>query len=960
MMVAPLRMSTTGLLLLLVIAAASPSSFPRSGAGAAACAPKERDALLAFKKRITSDPEDLLASWRPEDEQDCCRWGGVHCSNVTGHVVELHLGGGGLTGEISRSLLSLRHLEYLNVSNNYLQGPSGQVPEFLGSFKNLMYLDLSSIPFFSGIVPPQLGNLSKLHYLNLANSMPPSTDLSWLAHMPLLRYLDMASVDLSKVADWPYMVNMLPSLRSLSLAGCGLTSMNQSLPRLNLTRLEKLDLSLNNFQHSVASCWFWNLTSLKYLNLEDNYDLYGQPPNSLGKMVSLQALYLSGSVKMRMMAADLTKLCNLTVLDLQGPVFNGNITDLIERLPHCSSNKLQELHLNGNSMVGFLPNSMGHLTSLVVFDLSGNEITGSLPAIIGNFTNLRILDLCLNHLTQHVPSEIGMLANLTYLDLKANDLEGFLTEEHLDGLRSLEYIDLSENKLRIVVGSEWQPRFRLQKVYLKSCQVGPLFPAWLQWQVNILWLDISNTGIADRIPEWFCNTFSKVTFLEISSNEVNGSLPCNMSTMSLEYLYASSNKLTGQIPQLPNNLSVLDISNNSLSGPLPSNFGAPNLDLVALHSNNISGQVPTSICEMSLYALDLKNNRMEGELPECMNMKKMAYLMLSNNSFSGNFPPFPRSCGSLSFLDLSLNRFSGTLPLWIGSCSSLQFLRLSHNMFYGHIPGSITSLTKLYHLNLANNWLSGVIPPHLSNLTFMTRMFVLNPGSDVPAGFETIVGELLINTKGQQLSYHGDGVLEILSIDFSSNYITGEIPEEVTSLQGLVNVNLSWNRLSGKIPDKIGVMHYLESLDLSNNNLLGEIPSSISNLTYLSTLDLSDNNLTGRIPSGRQLDTLYMMNPSMYDGNIGLCGPPLQRNCPSNNLSEHGDNKRDDHHLEPMFFYFGLGIGYAVGLWVVFLSLLFHKTWRIAYFRLFDKFYDKIYVFLFVTWKSCTRKPDIC
>ncbi|WVZ53620.1 hypothetical protein U9M48_004534 [Paspalum notatum var. saurae] len=170
----------------------------------------------------------------------------------------------------------------------------------------------------------------------------------------------------------------------------------------------------------------------------------------------------------------------------------------------------------------------------------------------------------------------------------------------------------------------------------------------------------------------------------------------------------------------------------------------------------------------------------------------------------------------------------------------------------------------------------------------------------IPAGFVDIVGDLLIVTKRQQLNYQGTSVLEMLSMDLSSNYLTGKIPEAIISLGGLVNLNLSRNHLNGEVPDKIGAMHSLESLDLSNNNLLREIPSSMSDLTYLSTMDLSNNNLTGRIPSGGQLDTLYMQNPSMYDGNTGLCGPPLQRNCSSNHTSKLGEEiKGERHHPEP-------------------------------------------------------------
>ncbi|PON95352.1 LRR domain containing protein, partial [Trema orientale] len=93
------------------------------------CAEMERKALLNFKQGLT-DPSGQLSSWVGED---CCKWRGVGCNNITGRVVQVNLrntnsdmdlngdaeaGMHALGGEINPSLLSLTDLSYLDFSMN--------------------------------------------------------------------------------------------------------------------------------------------------------------------------------------------------------------------------------------------------------------------------------------------------------------------------------------------------------------------------------------------------------------------------------------------------------------------------------------------------------------------------------------------------------------------------------------------------------------------------------------------------------------------------------------------------------------------------------------------------------------------------------------------------------------------------------------------------------------------------
>ncbi|KAK3133985.1 hypothetical protein QOZ80_6AG0543580 [Eleusine coracana subsp. coracana] len=580
-------------------------------------------------------------------------------------------------------------------------------------------------------------------------------------------------------------------------------------------------------------------------------------------------------------------------------------------------------------------------------------LTGRISPSLFALEHLQQLDLSVNYLEGPLPSEIGMLPNLTELNLGNNYLDGVITEQHFAHLKSLKYIDFSDNSLEVRIARGWQPPFSLKSASFRFCRMGPRFPAWLQSQTSIDSLDMSHTYLADRLPDWFATTFSMASELNFYNNQITGELPTSMKIMSVKNLYFGSNKISGQIPQLPRNLAVLEISNNNLSGPLPLSIGATNLNELVLFSNHIVGHIPESFCKwQDLYMLDLANNQFEGSFPHCFNPTILKNLLLSNNRFSGKFPSFLQGCKMLSILDLGQNNFYGRLPTWIGDLVGLEVMRLSRNNFFGSIPVKITNLRQLVHLDLASNNLSGALPQNLSRLNAMSDQgpYVLSPGFSPSEKYN-----ISVVTKRKELFYDNGGML-FVAIDLSSNYLTGEIPRDITSLHELVSLNLSGNCLSGKIPHSIGEMHLLESLDLSRNKLSGKIPSSLSKLTFLGFLDLSYNNLTGTIPLGSQLDTLYSGNPYMYSGNSDLCGPPLPKNCSSYYVPQQGHLRtiEPSSKIEP--FYIGLAFGFIPGIWVVFCTLLFKKAWRAAYFCLFDNLCDKAYVIVVVAWARLARK----
>ena len=613
------------------------------------CIERERQALLEFKKGLVDD-YDKLSSWGNQDQKkNCCKWKGVHCSKHTGHVLELDLRGDSektqpLRGKFSSSLLELHHLSSLDLSYNDFN--MSQIPKFLGSFNNLNHLYLLEAEF-GGTIPYELGNLSHLESIDLsANNFNNVANLQWLSHLSSLKELVLNSINLSEAYDWADVVNRLPYLTSLSLSSCDLPPIAPSThTHFNYSKsLTTVALS-DNHQNSSIFGWLLNFnTSLVEINLTSN-QLKGSIPDALGKMNSLESLNFDKNQLEGSIPKSFGNICTLSLLSLSNNKLSGQLVGFINILSGCAKDSLE------------------------ILDLSLNQITGSLPDF-STFSSLKQIYVGTNNITGTVPEGIGNFHQLEVFDVSNNSMHGVVTEVHLSNLSNLWFLDLSLNSLALQLNKDWVPPFQLRVIYLSSCKLGPRFPSWLQTQWNISILDISDTGISDKIPKWFFDLPSTLQYLDMSDNRLEGLLHLFVFPPKMTVLSIAKNRFSGTASSVckirGGILNFLDLSDNLLSGHLPNCFmHLRKLLILNLAGNNFTGKIPSSFGSLSqLHTLNLRNNNFSGELP----------LPLKN-------------CSLLKFVDLGNNKFSGSVPAWIGECLPLlNILILRSNKFGGSIP----------------------------------------------------------------------------------------------------------------------------------------------------------------------------------------------------------------------------------------------------------------------------------
>ncbi|XP_056160110.1 probably inactive leucine-rich repeat receptor-like protein kinase At3g28040 [Syzygium oleosum] len=434
------------------------------------------------------------------------------------------------------------------------------MPKFIGSMKQLRYLDLSH-SFSFATVPREWGNLTKLEFLDLHGDYPMGVvnDIRWVSHLRALKYLDMSGINVNRSGDLMQLISTLPSLSRLSLSDCGLNNFHlssESLTNSTALHLQYLDLSWNFFEGFIPSTIFQNMTSLQHLDLHSYYRM--GVVNDIRWVSHLRAL---------------------KYLDMSGITVNrfGDLMQLINTLPSLSRLSLSACGLNN-------------------FHLSSESLTNSTAL------HLQYLDLSRNFFEGFIPSTIFQnMTSLQHLDLSSN-LFNSSESRWFDNLRNLVDLNLAHNLLQSIEGGLFS--FLRENPFLESLYLGynglheEIFSVEGNSSgligKNFKRLEISYNFLQGPLPDWSVH-LKNLKMLDLSYNQLHGTIPSSHGWLCLRALFLSHNQLTGNIPEALGRsqvLTSLDLSNNLLEGTIPHSLGQlQNLGYLDLSANSLRGTV---------------------------------------------------------------------------------------------------------------------------------------------------------------------------------------------------------------------------------------------------------------------------------------------------------------------------------------------------------------------------------
>ncbi|KAL2967134.1 hypothetical protein AAZX31_16G158700 [Glycine max] len=704
---------------------------------------------------------------------------------------------------------------------------------------------------------------------------------------------------------------------------------------------------------TTSDCCQWqgircsNLTG-HVLMLDLHGDLFNDVPQrymrgeihkSLMELQQLNYLNLSSnSFQGRGIPEFLGSLTNLRYLDLSLSYFEGKIPTQFGSLSH-----LKYLNLASNSLEGSIPRQLGNLSQLQHLDLGDNQFEGNIPSQIGNLSQLLHLDLSYNSFEGSIPSQLGNLSNLQNLylggsyyesgALKIDDgdhwVSNLISLTHLS-LAFISNLNTSHSFLQMIAKLPTLRELSLSECSLSDQFILSLRPSKFNFSSSLSILDLSsNSFTSSMILQWLSNVTSNLVELHLSDNhlssacvrhslqdldlsynQITGSLPDLSVFSSLRSLFLDGNKLSGKIPEgirLPFHLEFLSIPSNILEGEIPKSFGnACALRSLDMSGNNLNKELSVIIHQLSgcarfsLQELYLTGNQINGTLPDLSIFSALKTLDISENQLHGKIPESNKLPSLLESLSIRSNILEGGIPKSFGNACALRSLDMSNNSLSEEFPMIIHHLSgcarySLELLSLSMNQINGTLPD-LSIFSSLRVLYLygnkLNGEIPKDIKFPPQLGQLYLQSnslKGVLTDYHFANMSKLVYLELSDNsLVTLAFSQNWVPPFQLRHIGLRSCKLGPVFPKWLETQNQFEYIDISNAGIADMVPKWFwANLAFREfiSMNISYNNLHGIIPNFPTKNIQYplILGPNQFDGPV----PPFLRGSVFLDLSKN-------------------------------------------------------------------------
>ncbi|OMO55704.1 reverse transcriptase [Corchorus capsularis] len=303
------------------------------------------------------------------------------------------------------------------------------------------------------------------------------------------------------------------------------------------------------------------------------------------------------------------------------------------------------------NLQGPIPDELGQLSILEIFQLSSNNLSGIIPPSIYNLSSIYRFSVADNQLQGYLPPDIGLtLPNLE--ELYDNQLTGTISEV-VGKLQKLGVLYLSGNRLSGLLPSSLGNLTELTRFLMDNNRFEGIIPPSLGNCQKLLVLNVSNNNLSGPIPREIMTISSLSIALSMSNNSLSGSIPAEVGKL--------------------NNLVKLDLADNRLSGEIPSSLGGcVSLHRLYLEGNAFEGTIPLALESLrGIEEIDLSRHNLSGQIPNFLSkLSFLKHLNLSHNDFEGEVSEAGIFGNASAFSVIGNNKLCGGVQnLYLPSCT---------------------------------------------------------------------------------------------------------------------------------------------------------------------------------------------------------------------------------------------------------------------------------------------------